>query len=529
MQERPRYSSLRDYVGLLRRRRLLIALVAVGFALVGLGLSLAQSPTYTARASIVFRDVVQDLPLIGGQGLPAEAPAERAARNAETITSLPIARAAKELLETEEEPDDLAEAVTTRVGLQTNFVIVEVQWEDAEFSADVANAFAVAATEDAVAEERKRLRLAIRGLQTGLKNKNDEVPTFSEQAVLAQLAQLRTLNELTSAGEITERAETPAEPTSPRPVRNTVLGLLVGLAFGIVAAFGRDSLDRRLRTARDIHDELDAPILGRISGSALGSVGLATERYLSPQDQESFRVLRTNLAFWSTETPPRTVLVTSGLPQEGKSTVAAALATASAAAGRQTLLVDCDLRRPTLAERLGLNRSPGLAEYLSGRARPQEILQTRALSIDPGRSSDKARPKGSVTNLEAEPDAGGNDSEPRSGPASASFVCVTSGTPPEGPSELLASERCHQFIEKVGRAYELVVIDTSPMLATVDPLQLIPYVDAVLIVVRFGSTTREELRAISHALGRLPEKLTGIVLTGFSDESDQYEYYGYEA
>ncbi|MGH2987374.1 MAG: CpsD/CapB family tyrosine-protein kinase, partial [Solirubrobacterales bacterium] len=246
---------------------------------------------------------------------------------------------------------------------------------------------------------------------------------------------------------------------------------------------------------------------GRIGAGALGSSGLAGNGTgsLDPADLEAFRMLRTNLSFFGPHKPLRSVLVTSGVPGEGKSTVATSLASAAAAAGQRTLLVECDLRRPTLAQRLGLDESPGLSEYLAGSAGPQEILQLRKFSLA----------------------SGANGSSPSSPVAERSLVCIAAGSPPAQPAELLASDRCRDFFRKVASVYDLVVVDSSPMLSAVDPLELIPVVDGVLVCIRLGLTTRDDVRAVKGALHRLPERPTGLVVTGLGGKEEEYAYYGY--
>jgi ATPases involved in chromosome partitioning len=108
------------------------------------------------------------------------------------------------------------------------------------------------------------------------------------------------------------------------------------------------------------------------------------------------------------------------------------------------------------------------------------------------------------------------------------LVCIASGAPHQRSTELLASSRCQSFLEKVSKVYDLVVIDSSPLLTSVDPLELIPYVDVVLICVRVSWSTREEVRAVRGALARLPERPTGIVVTGLHKESHENGYYSYE-
>ena len=108
-------------------------------------------------------------------------------------------------------------------------------------------------------------------------------------------------------------------------------------------------------------------------------------------------------------------------------------------------------------------------------------------------------------------------------------MCITAGKPPAQPAELLASERCHQFLAKIGGIYDLIVIDSSPMLSAVDPLELIPHVDGIVICARLGLTSRDDARAVRNALRRLPERPTGLVVTGLGGDEEEYAYYGYEA
>jgi capsular exopolysaccharide synthesis family protein len=216
--------------------------------------------------------------------------------------------------------------------------------------------------------------------------------------------------------------------------------------------------------------------------------------------------MRQNLDFLDAERSLRSVAVTSALAQEGKSTVAALLAHANAAAGKRTLLLECDLRRPTLAARLGLKEAPGLCDYLGGSAAPQEILQTVA------------------TNPLAELDEhnGGPTAAPRH-PA-ARLVCITAGSSPR-PAELLASDRFRAFMAEVREAYDFVVLDTSPLVPVVDTRELLPLVDGVIVCVRAAQTTREAAAAAKEALGRTPSRPTGIVVTGITPRTDLYYHY----
>jgi capsular exopolysaccharide synthesis family protein len=501
----PAYATLQDYLRLLRRQRWLIIAVSLIFAAAALALSVSRESTYTAEASLAFRDVNQDLPLFGDSGgVPEQAPGERAAVNSEVVTRPEVARTVKRRLGTDVSEGSLQGAISTRVDTLTNLVLVQARWGSAEFAARLANAFAQEAVRVSTREQRRVVDDAIQVLERRLeKNQGDpNVASVTRQ----QLIKLEAIRAITRPARIVRRAEVPATPSGPNTVRNTGLGLIVGIAVGLLIAFLRDSLDRRLRGSRDVREELDLPVLGRVAEDVLGHPGLAENGRgeISEADFEAFRVLRTNLQFLHPGGDLRSILITSGMPEEGKSTTAVSLASAAAIAGRRTLLVECDLRRPSLAERIGINEKPGLHQYLTGEASPQEVLQVVPLAPP-----------------------GANGGSPPAGDRP-KLVCIAAGGSSPDSAELLGSERFRSFLSSVTDAYELVVIDCSPLLSVVDPLELIPQVDGVIVCVRLAQTTRDEARATKAALGHLPERPTGVVVTGArAGDADSYSYYGY--
>jgi Mrp family chromosome partitioning ATPase/capsular polysaccharide biosynthesis protein len=506
-----RYSSLRDYLAVLRRQKLVVLAVTIVFGGAALALSASQEPNYEAVASTQFNDIARDATITGLADLPADTnPLVNAAIKSEEVTSLATAKQVKRELKTKISPERLQSAISTRVGSQTIFVEITAKWDDPAFAAKLANAFATVA----VREENQRLERQVDSTLEGIRARaNDEVTNdegeidFGALSAQQQVIVLSSLSEGLNEGtivpaEVARRAEVPENPSSPKTARNTILGLIVGLALGLLAAFARDVLDRRIRNSSQAHDAYGLPVVGRVGQGSLGTTGAtvgANGRVVTAADIESFRILRTNLVSLHPETPPRSVLVTSAVAQEGKSTVAAALAGASAAAGQRTLLVEGDLRRPAFAKRLGINRSPGLAEYLAGTVKPQDILQTV-----------KVNPSGGTNGSQA-------DSE-------RTLVCIAAGNPMGEPAELLALDRCREFFAKVTRAYDLVVVDSSPLLATADPMQLASYVDSVLVCARLTTSTTEHARGVREAMALLQEPPAGLVVTGAA-AGDGY-YYG---
>lgn len=538
-EQETRYSTLRDYLALLRRQALVVAAFTIAFGGAAFGLSAAQEPSYESQAAVQFNDIALEAGLTTSLDLPSGivSPFVESASEAEEITSIETARQVQKRIDTDVSADSLRGAITTNVGAQTGFLELTAEWNDAEFAAEVVNAFAEVSVEDENNQLERALETSIENLKPIANRKLSDsdagtvnLEVFNARNQIGAVSSLKNLVEegVVNAAEVSRRGEVPDGASSPQTSRNTILGLIVGLSLGLIAAFVRDSLDRKIRSTTDAHEQFGFPVLGRVGKTAMGWTGAAGSMNgsgtVTPADLEAFRILRSNLAALSPGNPPRTVLVTSGLPQEGKSTVAASLAAASAAAGQRTLLVDGDLRRPVLATRLGIPSSPGLAEYLAGKVSPGSILQTVTL---PGRSKNGApvaRPSkaanGKGSSKEIEPQASA-DSRART------LVCIPAGDAEGQSAELLASERARDFLDKVSRAYDLVIIDSSPLLATADPLELMAHVNAVLICVRLTSSTAEEARAVTDAIALLPARPSGLVVTGAGSSDAYYGYYGY--
>ncbi len=293
-------------------------------------------------------------------------------------------------------------------------------------------------------------------------------------------------------------------------MRDTILAGILGLIVGILAAFLRDSLDRRLTDAHDVQHQLQVPMLGYVEADALGGVGTSANGGGSEDDRgiEPFRILRSNLEFLSPERKVRTVAVTSPVAEEGKSTVAAGLASAGALAGKRVLLVECDLRRPVFAERFGIAAQPGLTDWAVGKAKPAEVL--RQVNVDP-----HAR-----TPAEEEEAAQLEIATPLP------LTVIPAGSWAPRPAELLGSERFQGFLEQVGKAYDLVVCDCAPLLPVGDTLELIPQVDAALVCIRLDQTTQEQALAAKAAIEHFPPRPMGLVVTGVRPGREGY-YYGY--
>jgi tyrosine-protein kinase len=514
----PRYVTLRDYLRVLRRYA--IPIIVIGAIGAGAGLIDAkrQTPVYQATASVSFQDPAQDVTLVGLQAGLVQTPLELASQNAETLTRPQIMTRVRRNLRTGDSIASLSSHVsgsTTTAGLLS----VQASASSPVFAARLANSVAAIvvaqanrAARHSFARAADDIRHEITALQKGSKGTTVNGVTTSQLPALEDgLARLQTLSNFAQSAQVAQSATTPTSPSSPHTLRSAVIGLVLGLVLAILLAFVRDSMDRRLRSAQDIEASFDYPIVGHVRKQAMGKVipdEAAAARDDLQVDLEAFRILRRNIEFLNLDSPPRALVITSGVPEEGKTTVAASLAFTAAAAGKRTVLIDCDLRRPDLAQRLGIERSPGLSDYLVGEKASTEIARRIQLAQPPSSNG-----RG--------PDQGGPAHE------GLSITVIPAGSPTGHAAELLGSRRFKQLIDQVVAAYDMVIMDSSPLLPVADTLEMLPSVQAVVLCARESKTKREEAAAARRALERFPELPVGVVITGIRPGRGDYELYAY--
>ena len=301
-----------------------------------------------------------------------------------------------------------------------------------------------------------------------------------------------------------ESAAMPTAPASPNPRLNLMLGAVLGLGLALGYAMLRHTLDRRLRTKEDIEAQFSISVVGGVpvspvlkkdsSGQAHLAVDAAVRSAANGPASEAFRKLRTNLMYMNVDNPPRVVVVTSPMPGDGKSTVAANLAAAIDSSGENVVLIDGDLRRPTVATWFGLVEGVGLTDVLAGRIPVEDALQT-----------------------------------PLEHP---NLRVLGAGAIPPNPSELLGSQVMRQLLQKLS-ADALVLIDAPPLLPVTDAAVLTANADGALVVVSSGKTLDTQLGSALGHLSDVEAKALGVVLNRVSprDAGNGYydQYSGYYA
>jgi len=270
-----------------------------------------------------------------------------------------------------------------------------------------------------------------------------------------------------------DSAELPTRPVEPQIERNTLLGLIVGAGLGFAYAIGRRTLDRRISSPADVEQKFKVPVAGVIPVSAevksTGPAALAADPALG----EAFRKLRTNLMYMDVDNPPRLLSVTSPQPGDGKSTVASSLAVALAQTEQNVILVDADLRRPTIADRFGVEGSVGLVNVLIGQMDVQSALQ---------------KPRG----------FGG-------------LSILASGPLPPNPSEILGSNAMRMLLKQLAE-HAYVVVDAPPLLPVTDAAILARVTEGALVVVSTGKTLDIELEASLEHLDAVNARALGVIL-----------------
>jgi succinoglycan biosynthesis transport protein ExoP len=441
--------SLREYLAALRRRWVVIVavcLVTVGATAV---FTIRQTPQYSAGAQLFVSSG-------GGEDTISQAyqgglfVQQRIRSYLQLATSPEVLEPAAEELGSSASQASLASRVSADSPVDTVLITISATSEDPDQAADIANTVAL--------------------------NFADYVESL-ESREGQQTAPVKI--------SLTHPATPPGAPVSPQPVVNLLLGLAVGLALGLGVASVRELLDTALHSEDEIAETAGVPVLGRVAADKDTTKTPIAELSGRSARAEAFRVLRTNLQYVDAEQATRTVVVTSSVASEGKTTTAANLAAAMARTGLRVILVECDLRRPRSIEMIGLVGGVGLTDVLVGRASHDEVVQrVDHVGID----------------------------------------VLGSGPTPPNPSELLASPAMSRLLRDLSATYDRVILDAPPLVPVTDAAVLARAADGALVVVRHGTTTREQLSAARDALAAVDARVLGVVINMLPPRGSAYGY-----
>jgi polysaccharide biosynthesis transport protein len=496
--------SLEQVLGVLRRRLPLIVLCVAVVAGAAYGYSKHETKKYTATASLQFsvNSLSQEI-----AGLPANNSGNLLAQQASNLELVKLgdmaAKSAGRLGHglTDEK---VAESLSISGQGESSVVDVSATTTSPTLAAEIANTY----THQFVTEQQNSNS---QYFKSALALVNKQLARLSRQQRLGQdglelqnrAQTLSLLAELNYSNvQIAQEAVAPTSPSSPKTSKNTLLGLFLGLLIGLGLAFVLERLDRRIKGPGDLETIYGLPMLGAVPESAALS-GVAQrdggERTVLPQAQaEAFNLIRAHLRFFNVNRNLRTILIASPAPGDGKTTIARHLAEAAAKLGSRVLLLEADLRHPTLAQQLEIQSGPGLADVLIGAIPMDEATQPVELDAPLGGG------------------ANGRTLE----------VLAAGGVLPPNPAEMLESYAMDALLERAKSTYDLVVIDTPPLTAVSDAFPLLTKIDGVVIVGWVGRSRRDAAERLHDVLASSGAPLLGIIANGVKSRIYSPDAYG---
>jgi len=313
---------------------------------------------------------------------------------------------------------------------------------------------------------------------------------------------------------IVKPALVPAAPFNvPSKMMIIFTGLVMGLVIGIVFAFGYEVFDTSMGTIEDVEGLLQVPVVGVIpfmgklesqeksEGKNEAEKGRSRDliTHYDPKSlpAEAFRTLRSNLEFMSLDKQGKSFLITSSFVQEGKTFNAVNLALSIAQTGRRVLLIEADLRKPVIHKSFGLEKTPGLTDCVLGNYPWDDIVNTITDVM--------------LGDFELE--------EILKTPGLDNLHIIIGGTQPPNPAEILRSKRFGEFLQKAYQEYDIIIIDSPPILPVVDATEIAPHVDGVILVYTVGKIGRGVLKRAKMSLDNINANVWGVILNNVKPEA----------
>ncbi|MEW6059513.1 MAG: polysaccharide biosynthesis tyrosine autokinase [Actinomycetota bacterium] len=491
-QDRPEAPDLRGYLGVLRRRKLTIALVVSVVMGSTLAFSLWQTPMYESTVKVLVKPINASQVV---QGVSVSSIIDLETEKG-LVESPAVAGLARKALGGGTQTDELLRHLSVSVPANTQFLEVTFASPNAQDAARGAQAFADAYLDfrrrqatDAFATAAQGYERQIEQLQTQVSSKQSQLASAAAGSAAAATlqAEINSLNSRIAIlqagvapllapsidpGQIVAPAVVPTSPASPDFLRNLALALVVGLVLGVGAAFLQERLDDRLTDREDFEEHLGAPVLGIVPKSP-GQKNKETPKLSVLDDPktpaaEAYRTIRAGLQHLTRKEDFRVLAVTSPMIGDGKTTVSANLAVVLAQTGKRVLAISCDLHRPRLHQCFDLENAVGLTTLLGNEASLGDVVGRTGLDT---------------------------------------LRVLPSGPAVPNPAELLASSEMERLLTELRRTTDYLILDTPPVIAVADALVLAPKTDGVLVVVDANRTEREALsfarREIEQAGGRI--------------------------
>ena len=490
---------------ILRRRWWVIALFTVLVAAASFAFSKHQAKQYTATASVLFQNPQLSQEESGLQATPSSPTEDPTvmATNIQLLTQQTgVAEATARVVGHGLTPSGVSQAIGVSQQGQTSVANVSATSTDPGIAAAIANTYAAQFIAAQQAQQRASVQQALNLVERQLAAlSNEQIAGTSGQALQDRAESLRILANLQDGGaQVVDSAKVPTSPSSPKPLRNTAVGLILGLLLGLSAAFLLEHLDRRMKTVEDLEQTYGLPLLAAVPHDKSYTLPPLASGQNHRGQREVFRLLRAYLRYFNVDREIRSLLVVSAAPGDGKTTVARNLAQAAQETGTQTLLIDADFRRPEVARFFSIRAAPGLSDVLIGSDEPEHAVQSIPIAAG----------------------VNGNTTE-------AALDVLVAGHPPPNPTELIESHAMANVLSWATERYDLVVIDTAPLSVVSDAIPLLRRVDGVVLVSQLGKNTRDAAALLRDRLASLNAPLLGVVANGADAKvSNGYGYgYGY--
>ncbi len=454
--------TLHDYLTILRRSWPVILIATIVGTLIALGLSLAMTPVYQATSQLFVS--VKSAGAAGDAYTGGLFVQQRVKSYVDVVDSPAVLEPVIEELGLDSTYIGLASQVSATTPPNTVLLNVSATDTSPAQAAKIANAVAAS-----YANEIARLE--------GAKTTMDGLPRLGGNG-----------NQTPVQATVIKPAEVPTAAIFPRTQLNVLLGALLGLLVGVGIAVLRFTLDTSVKSSEELEQSADSTTLGVVTFDPDAKTNPLVTLRGTPR-AEAFRSIRTNLQYVDVDNPPRTVVITSSLPEEGKSTTACNLAIAVAQAGSKVLLLEADLRRPKVAEYLGVDGSRGLTDVLIAQATlDNTIIHWQRGLLD----------------------------------------FLPAGAIPPNPSELLASHQMADLLAELAKRYDLVILDAPPLLPVTDAAILSTAADGAILVARHGTIKREQVADSADALRQVNARIFGTVLNFVPMRKRRKYGYGYE-
>lgn len=521
--------TLHDYLRVVRRRKWVVLLAVLIVPLLAVTYSLHQQKRYEASADVLLNSetlatTVAGIPQSGLSEDPVRITQTQAevARGPEVVRDALRAVSSARLTVGEFLADSSVSSSPA-----SDILTLAVTSPDPALAKELANAYARAysghrqrlytdSIERALADVQQRLRRLDRSGAT-LERTSGAVGALNTYGSLyaSLIDRQQTLESMQalqpSAASVLRQADG-AVLTQPKTLRNVALGLVVGLVLGLAIVFLREALETRVRTAEEISARLGGlPLLGCVPRppKRLRRAGrLVMIEEPASHRAEAFRIVRANLDFVTLDRDVRTIMVTSALPQEGRSTTIANVAIALARAGKHVVLVDLDLRRPVLGRVFGVD-GPGLTQVVLGHVPLEEALTPIALTDPPARGRRLARRRG------------GNGNGALTRELLGQLEVLPSGPIPPDPGEFVSSPALGRVLHTLRGRADVVLVDAPRALQIGDVITLSSRVDGIVVVARSKALRRQTLANLNRVLAPARTRLLGLVVTG-EGEGESY-------